>query len=160
MTGTLLIVEDMENDVIFLKHAFQKAAILNPVQVVEDGQQALDYLGGSGKYGDRQKYPLPSMIFLDLKLPQVHGLDVLEWLRKQPHLPPMVVVVWTSSSMDEDIARAYRLGANSYVVKPSSMEKLVEIVKDFANWWFKHNEPPPRETSRPTIPVGFSESHD
>lgn len=144
MMGTLLIVEDQENDVLFLKHAFKKAGILNATQVVEDGQQAIDYLSGVGPYADRRVYPLPGMIFLDLKLPQVHGLDVLQWIRQQSSLPAIVVVVWTSSSLDEDIARAYRLGANSYVVKPSSMEKLIEIVKDFANWWFKHNEPPPR----------------
>ena len=158
MNGTLLIVEDQENDVLFFRHAFQKAGILNPVQVVEDGQQALDYIRGEGKYADRQTYPLPSMVFLDLKLPQVHGLDVLRWIREQQTLPPIVVVVWTSSSLDEDIARAYRLGANAYVVKPSSMEKLIEIVKDFANWWFKHNELPPREQGgSPRIPIGFSE---
>ncbi len=160
MNGTLLIVEDQENDILFLKHAFQKAGIANPVQVVQDGQQALDYLAGTGSYADRRTYPLPAMIFLDLKLPQVHGLDVLQWLRENSNLPPIVVVVWTSSSLDEDIARAYRLGANSYVVKPSSMDKLVEIVKDFANWWFKHNEPPPRSGPRPTIPVGFSGAID
>lgn len=140
MTQTFLIVEDEENDIYFLKHALQKAGISNPVQVVESGQAAIDYLAGTGKYADRSAYPLPAMIFLDLKLPQVHGLDVLKWIRTQSALPPLVVLVLTSSSLHEDIERAYRLGANSYVVKPSSPEKLLEIVGDFRNWWLRHNQ--------------------
>jgi len=136
-----LIVEDEENDIYFLKHALQKAGIGNPVQVVESGQAAIDYLAGTGKFADRGAYPLPTMIFLDLKLPQVHGLDVLKWIREQSSLPPLVVLVLTSSSLHEDIERAYRLGANSYVVKPSSPEKLLEIVSDFRDWWLRHNQP-------------------
>jgi len=141
MNQTFLIVEDEENDIYFLKHALQKAGITNPVQVVESGQAAIDYLNGTGKYGDRSLYPLPGMIFLDLKLPQVHGLEVLKWIRERASLPPIVIMILTSSSLREDIERAYRLGANSYVVKPSSPEKLVEIVGDLRNWWFKHNQP-------------------
>ena len=140
MNQTFLIVEDEENDIYFLKHALQKAGISNPVQVVESGQAAIDYLAGTGKYADRSAYPLPAMIFLDLKLPQVHGLDVLKWIRTQSALPPLVVLVLTSSSLHEDIERAYRLGANSYVVKPSSPEKLLEIVGDFRDWWLRHNQ--------------------
>ena len=141
MNQTFLIVEDEENDIYFLKHALQKAGINNPVQVVESGQTAIDYLAGTGKFADRSAYPLPAMIFLDLKLPQVHGLDVLKWIREQSSLPPLVVLVLTSSSLHEDIERAYRLGANSYVVKPSSPEKLLEIVGDFRDWWLRHNQP-------------------
>jgi len=149
MNGTLLIVEDEENDVLFLKDALRKANILSPIQVVEDGRLAMDYLAGVGKYADRKSYPLPSVIFLDLKLPQVNGLAILKWIREQSDLPPILVMVLTASSLDEDIERAYRLGANSYVVKPSSRDKLVEVLKDFGNWWFKHNEPPPRRIYLP-----------
>ena len=149
MNGTLLIVEDEENDVLFLKDALRKANILSPIQVVDDGRMALDYLGGVGKYEDRKTYPLPSVIFLDLKLPQVNGLAILKWIREEPSLPSMLVMILTASSLDEDIERAYRLGANSYVVKPSSRDKLVEVLKDFNNWWFKHNEPPPRRIYLP-----------
>jgi CheY-like chemotaxis protein len=151
MNGTVLIVEDEENDAFLLKTALKKAGIPNPIQVVENGRLALDYLAGSGEFSDRETHPLPSVIFLDLKLPQVNGLEILKWIREEPSLPPIVVVVLTSSSLDEDIDRAYRLGANSYVVKPSSRDKLVAIVNDFGNWWFKHNEPPPNRVS---IPVG------
>ena len=143
MNETLLIVEDEDNDVFFLKDALRKAGIGNPIQVVPDGRIALDYLDGVGRFANREAYPLPSVVFLDLKLPQINGLAVLEWIRGQISLPPMVVVVLTASTLDEDIERAYRLGANSYVVKPSSRDKLIAIVKDFSNWWLKHNEPPP-----------------
>src|SRR5438105_3023790 len=151
MNGTVLIIEDEENDAFFLKTALKKAGILNPIQVVENGRLALDYLSGMGEFEDRKNFPLPSVIFLDLKLPQVNGLEILKWIREERSLPSMVVVVLTSSSLDEDIDRAYRLGANSYVVKPSSRDKLIAIVKDFGNWWFKHNEPPPRRVSIPVV---------
>ena len=87
MNETLLIVEDEENDVFFLKDALRKAGILNPIQVVDDGRRALDYLSGTGKFADRKAYPLPAVVFLDLKLPQINGLGVLEWIREQPSLP-------------------------------------------------------------------------
>lgn len=143
MDQTFLIVEDEENDIYFLKHALKKAGITNPLQVVESGQAAINYLSGAGAFADRRAHPLPATIFLDLKLPQVHGLEVLKWIRAQHLLPPIVVVVLTSSSLPDDIERAYRLGANSYVVKPSSQQKLVQIVADFRNWWLTHNQPPP-----------------
>src|SRR5512146_3309619 len=106
MTDTLLIVEDQENDALFLKHALKKAGVNNPVQVVEDGQQAIDYLSGQGRYADRAAFPIPSLIFLDLKLPQISGLEVLHWIREQPDLGPVVVLIMTSSTMDEDIVQA------------------------------------------------------
>ena len=93
------------------------------------------------------------VIILDYVLPGLETEQVLEWIREQPSLPSMVLVVLTASSLDEDIERAYRLGANSYVVKPSSREKLVSIVKDFGNWWFKHNEPPPKRVNLPVEAV-------
>ena len=122
MHGTVLIVEDEENDAFFLRDALKRAGIHNPIQVVEDGRLALDYLSGVGKFADRTLYPLPSVIFLDLKLPQVNGLAILKWIREEAGLPSILVVVLTASRLDEDIERAYRLGANSYVVKPSSRE--------------------------------------
>src|ERR1051326_7894574 len=120
--GTILIVEDEENDAFFLQTALQKAGLRNPVYLVENGRLALDYLSGAGEFANRKMYPLPSVVFLDLKLPQVNGLAILKWIREQPSLPSILVVVLTASRLDEDIERAYRLGANSYVVKPSRSE--------------------------------------
>ncbi len=145
MKRTILLIEDEPDDVFFLTHALKKAGIRNPVHVLESGQAAIDYLSGAGKYADRRTYPLPGLILLDLKLPLVPGLTVLKWIREQPHLPPMAIVVLTSSSLPADIENSYRLGANSYVVKPSAPDQLLELIKDFRNWWFKHHEPLPQD---------------
>jgi CheY-like chemotaxis protein len=140
MQETFLIVEDQENDVILLKFALLKTGLHNPVQVVENGQQAIDYLSGKGIYADRKKHPLPSLVFLDLKMPIMHGFDVLQWIRRQSDLAPMVVVVLSASNVQEDITQAYHLGAHSYVVKPASLELFLETLKDFRNWWVKHDK--------------------
>ena len=84
MSTTILLVEDEVNDVFFMKHAFEEVGILNPLQVAVDGQEAMDYLGGHGAYADRERFPLPCLTLLDLKLPRVMGLEVLQWIREQP----------------------------------------------------------------------------
>lgn len=139
MQPTLLIVEDEEDDIFFLKRALNRVGIHNPVQVVQDGHLALDYLRGEGQFADRTGYPLPALIFLDLKLPRFHGFEVLKWMRAQTTLPPIPVIVLTSSAVNDDIERAYRLGANCYVVKPSTPDRLVEIATAFRDWWLKHS---------------------
>jgi CheY-like chemotaxis protein len=142
MLKTILLVEDNEDDQFFMKQAQQKAGIQNPMHIVHDGQQALDYLKGAGEYGDRQKYPLPFLVLLDLKLPLVSGLEVLEWIRSQPALETIIIVFLTSSREDRDIDRAYRLRANSYLVKPATAAKLEEMVKSLGEYWLRYNEPP------------------
>ena len=142
MLKTILLVEDNEDDQFFMKQAQQKAGIQNPMHIVHDGQQALDYLKGAGEYSDRQKYPLPFLVLLDLKLPLVSGLEVLEWIRSQPALETIIIVFLTSSREDRDIDRAYRLRANSYLVKPATAAKLEEMVKSLGEYWLRYNEPP------------------
>jgi CheY-like chemotaxis protein len=142
MSAFLLVVEDEENDAFFLKRALEKAGLANRAHFVEDGQFAVDYLSGSGKFADRESYPLPGVVFLDLKLPRMHGLEVLKWLRAQAELPPMIVVVLTSSAVDSDMEKAYRLGANSYVVKPSQPQDLLRMVEAFRGWWMDYNQLP------------------
>src|SRR5690349_18131600 len=115
---TILQVEDDPNDVFFLQRAMKKHGLLNPIQVASDGQEAINYLKGIGKFADRARFPQPSLVLLDLKLPHVMGLDVLKWIRQESGLP-LVVVPLTASANDEDIAAAYRLGANGFLVKPS-----------------------------------------
>src|SRR5579864_5000614 len=117
ITKPILLVEDDENDVFFFQRAMSKAGMTNPVQVAGDGQEAIDYLRGAGKFADRSKFPLPELILLDLKLPFVMGLDVLRWIREQSELVPIVIIL-SSSREEEDIAAAYKLGANAYLVKP------------------------------------------
>lgn len=141
--NSILLVEDDGNDVLLLEHAFRKANLTNPIYAVNDGEQAIDYLRGREKYGDRKLFPLPLLVLLDLKLPRKGGLEVLTWLREQNSpLNRLPVVVFTSSRQSIDINRAYDLGANSYLVKPADLEKLAEIVKQLDSYWFLLNERP------------------
>jgi CheY-like chemotaxis protein len=142
MTRTILLVEDDENDVFFFKRAAKLAGIINPLQVAEDGRQAIAYLKGTGAYADRTQFPMPSLVLLDLKLPHVMGLDVLKWIRAQPEYQTVIVIVFTSSKLAPDIDTSYRMGANSYVVKPSSPAKLQEMLVVIKQYWLDLNEPP------------------
>ncbi len=137
---TILQVEDDPNDVFLLQHAMTKAGVENPIQVATNGQQAIDYLKGVGKYTNRKEFPQPCLVLLDLKLPHVMGLNVLKWIRQQPGTA-LVVVILTASGEDEDIAAAYRLGANAFLVKPSQASKLVEMAKAIKDFWLTHNTP-------------------
>ena len=103
MARTVLLVEDEPNDVFFIQQAMKKAGVVNPIRVASDGQQAIDYFEGAGKFANREEFPLPCLVLLDLKLPYVMGLDVLKWIRQQPGLP-VVVVILSSSKEEEDIA--------------------------------------------------------
>ncbi len=138
--GAILLVEDNEDDVFLMERALKGARITNPLLIVEDGQSAIDYLSGEGKYSDRTAFPIPSIVFLDLKIPIVRGHDVLAWIRSNEVLENVVVVVLTSSSEPRDLKEAYRLGANSYVVKPPTAEQLLELAKAFKWYWLTFNE--------------------
>jgi len=140
MKQTVLLVEDDENDVFFMKRAFKEANIANPLNVVVDGREAIRYLSGSGEYADREVSPLPCLILLDLKLPHVLGLDVLKWLRSQDEFLTTIVVVLTSSKEDTDIEKAYAHGANSYLVKPPDSQQLVDMARRIKEYWMELNQ--------------------
>jgi len=135
----LLLVEDNEDDVFLMKRALKGARVINPLHVVEDGQEAVDYLAGAGKFADRSEYPLPAVVFLDLKLPYISGHDVLAWIRRRKELESLVVIVLTSSNEASDLSRCYALGANSYVVKPPTPDQLEELAKAFKWYWLEYN---------------------
>jgi CheY-like chemotaxis protein len=135
---TILLVEDSPDDVFFMKRAMKSAGFKAPLQVAEDGRVALNYLGRVGDYADREKFPGPTLVLLDLKLPHVPGLDVLKWIRAQPDLRMMPVIVLTSSSEQSDLERAYLLGANSFMVKPSA-DELDALARCLVDYWFKFN---------------------
>src|SRR5437868_12776557 len=118
--GCILHVEYRDEDVFLLNHAFKRAEIGNPVQVVIDGQEAIDYLAGNGKFADRAQFPVPCLVLLDLQLPAKTGLEVLEWIRQQSALRSLIVIILSSSIYEGDVRRAYELGANAFLVKPSS----------------------------------------
>ena len=141
-SSPILLVEDDENDVFFLKYAFETAGIPNPLQVLTDGQQAIDYLAGTGAYTDRQRFPLPCLILLDLKLPLCMGHDVLSWIQHHKTLPIQLVIVLTSSADPKDIEQCYRLGARSFLVKPLSVDKRLEMAQAIKAYWLELNHFP------------------
>jgi CheY-like chemotaxis protein len=131
MSQTILLVEDNEDDVFAFKWAFKKAQIPKPLQVVTDGQQALDYLFGSGEFTDREAYPLPYLMFLDLKLPYINGHEILECLRDHAELDSLPVVILSGSDEIRDHERAARNGAQAYLVKPATPDQLAGVIASF-----------------------------
>src|ERR1051326_2173352 len=132
---SLLLVEDDRNDVFFFKYAMEQAEVRIPLQVVEDGQEAIDYLTGAAEFSDRVRHPLPSLLVLDLKLPRKTGLEVLEWIRSRQEFRGMPVIVFTSSAHRQDVERAYELGANAFVVKPSGIKHRMEFARCLKSFW-------------------------
>ena len=139
----ILHVEDDPNDVLLFQRAFRKANLTVNIQSVSDGDKAVAYLSGAEGYADREKFPLPAMVLLDLKMPRKSGLEVLAWIRGQANLRRLIVVIFTSSKHDEDINRAYDLGANSYLVKPVGFDMLVDVAKLLHQYWLTLNERSP-----------------
>jgi CheY-like chemotaxis protein len=142
MNDTILVVEDELDDIFFMRHAFKEIGISSPLQVVQHGRQAIDYLNGNGAYADRGEFPLPCLVLLDLKLPQLMGFEVLKWVREQSGLKTLIVVILTSSQLRADIECAYQLGANAYLVKPSTPSELRELVMGIKQFWLKLNHGP------------------
>ena len=140
--GVILLVEDDANDVLLIQRAFQRTHVANPVEVVRDGEEALAYLSGQGSFADRDRHPLPVLMLMDLKMPRKTGLEVLEWVRQQPGLKRLPIIVLTSSNQSPDINRAYELGANSYLVKPAGFDSLLDLVKNLDMYWLILNEKP------------------
>lgn len=135
----MLIVEDDANDILLLQRAFQRTNLSIPFNVVTDGDAAVDYLVGEGRYSDRQKYPYPSLILLDLKLPRRSGLEVLEWLKSQPLLRRIPVIVLTSSQENKDVDRAYEAGVSSYLIKPVTFSALEKVMAALNQYWIDVN---------------------
>ena len=130
----ILIVEDNADDVFLLTRAFKRIEWDPSFRVVCDGLEAVAYLEGHGDYGDRKTHPIPDLVLLDLNMPRWNGFEVLEWIRKHLPFPHLVVHVLSASSRPSDVRRAYELGANSYVVKPTMMDELVAFVSALRAW--------------------------
>ena len=141
---TILHVEDDPNDVLLVERAIKKANSPVVLRSVGDGDKAVAYLRGDESFSNREQFPLPSLVLLDLKMPRKSGLEVLGWIREQPELKRLPVVVFTSSKHDQDINRAYDLGANSYLVKPVGFDALLETVKQIQSYWGTLNQAPAR----------------
>jgi two-component system response regulator len=139
----ILLVEDNQDDEDLALRALRKRNVSNPIVVCRDGAEALEYVFGTGKYAGRNVAEFPTVTLLDLKLPKVDGLTVLQRIRADPRTRLMPVVVLTSSNQELDVARSYELGANSYVRKPVEFEKFMDAVHQLGLYWALLNEPPP-----------------
>jgi len=142
MEPVLLLVEDSHFDIELLQHAFKKAGLTQPLKVVRDGVDAMSYLLGVGEFADRQKHPLPNILLIDLNMPRFSGLEFLTWLRTQPEFQHLLVVVLTGTVRQKDIDVAYRMGAKSYLVKPTRADELQKVVNAFYDFWIAHNHFP------------------
>jgi two-component system response regulator len=138
----ILLVEDNPKDVRLALHAVQKHNLANAVQVARDGVEALDYLFGTGPFAGRDTAQRPKVVLLDLKLPLVDGTEVLERVRADPRTRTLPVVVLTSSREEPDIERCYRLGVNSYIVKPVDFDQFLEVSRQLGFYWLMVNQPP------------------
>jgi CheY-like chemotaxis protein len=145
--SVILLAEDRADDVALIQRAFFKGSIVNPLFVVNNGEEAKAYLSGEGKYSNRAEYPLPDLLLLDLKMPRMDGFEVLKWLREHPELKTLRVVVLTSSDEMRDVNQAYQLGANSFLVKPIDFEHFVKVSQALKGYWLWLNKAP--ETFRP-----------
>jgi CheY-like chemotaxis protein len=141
----ILLAEDDSNDVLLIQRALQKAGFQNPLKVVRNGEQAIDYLSGNGIYADRKRFPLPFLLLLDVKMPGTDGFEVLQWVRAEQELKRLLVIVLTSSNLQSDVDRAYDLGANSFLVKPVEFDDMVNMIRRFEVYWTEI-------TRTPTIP--------
>src|SRR3954453_19290551 len=131
---TILIIDDDPNDVLLLKKALTREGVNNPVQMVRDGGEAILYLQGKGEYSDRVKFPFPSVIFAHLKMPRMDGFTVLHWLRTHPECSVIPLIILAASKVDADVKKAYQMGANAYLVKPSNLEDLQSMVRTAYNF--------------------------
>jgi CheY-like chemotaxis protein len=139
---TILLVEDDPNDVMLVRRAVQKTLAGIPVQVVGNGEEAIRYLSGTHAYSDRKEHPLPDLVLLDLKMPLVDGFEVLQWLRIQPGIRRVPVVVFTGSNQESDTRRAYEYGANSYIIKPGDFAGMLDTIKNLGDFWLVRTKLP------------------
>ncbi|HTA31545.1 MAG TPA: response regulator [Candidatus Cybelea sp.] len=146
---TVLLVEDDLNDIFLVKRAFKRANLSNPLQVVTDGVEAVQYLIGEGRYTDRRAYPMPHLIVMDLKMPRKSGLEVLEWLKKDGIMKRIPVVIVSSCDNPVDINRAYELGANAYMVKPVNFQSVEHLFQSIIHYWGLECAQPEVELAQP-----------
>jgi len=138
----ILLVEDNPSDEELTLRALKKYKLSNDIFVVRDGAEALDYVFGTGKYSDRDSNNHPKVILLDLKLPKVDGLEVLRRIKADPKTKQIPVVVLTSSSEESDVVESYKLGANSYIIKPVDFKQFTESIRELGMYWLLLNEAP------------------
>jgi CheY-like chemotaxis protein len=148
-TVTILLVEDDPNDALLVRMAFQRTRSGIPLIILPNGLEAVNYLKGEGVYADRAKYPMPDIILLDLRMPLMSGFEVLQWIRERPGLKRLPVIVLTSSVQEADARTAYEAGANSYLVKPTDFNELVDSIKNLGDFWLDGSKLPETNPNSP-----------
>jgi CheY-like chemotaxis protein len=133
-TRTILLVDDSEDDLFFMRAAFKKAEFSGPVHEVHNGEEAIAYLKGEGAYSDRNEFPMPAVMLLDLNMPRKNGFDVVQWVRAQPGLKRISIIILTASMRTEDVERAFDLGATAFLVKPSDLGALAAMIRCLRDW--------------------------
>lgn len=138
----ILMAEDDPDDRLLVREAFEESRLLNELRFVEDGEELLEYLRRQGSYADAESAPKPGLILLDLNMPRKDGREALREIKADPDLRRIPIVVMTTSKAEEDIFRSYDMGASSYISKPVTFERLVELMKSLGNYWIEFVELP------------------
>ena len=146
---TLLLAEDDPDDCLLVRQALEKSRLISDLRCVENGEDLLDYLRHRGKYADPKQSPRPGLILLDLNMPRKDGREALREIKGDPRLRAIPIVVLTTSKSDEDVARTYNLGVNSYITKPVRFSALVEVMQAIGKYWFEIVELPGRPQANP-----------
>ena len=155
--SVIMVVDDRDDDLVLIRKAFLRARVLNPIVSINSGDEAILYLKGEGKYANRDEYPLPDLLLLDLKMPKTDGFDVLQWVRTQRGLSSLRVVVLTSSDQIKDVNRAYELGANSFITKPVSPEQFTDVANALNGYWIWLSKVPESHPLTPKLRQSASE---
>jgi CheY-like chemotaxis protein len=146
---TILVVDSDPDQAHFTKLALQRVGVITPVQLAGNGEEAIGYLSGKGAFQDRDSYPMPALLLLDLKLPHISGVGLLCWLREQPALKRLPVIVLTSPGPCADLNRAYEMGCNSVLIKPNSFNTLLVMMQGLVQYWLGLNAAPELQAQLP-----------
>jgi CheY-like chemotaxis protein len=143
----ILLVEDSEEDVILIRHAFEACGCSGTVAHVPDGVAAIDYLVGTPPYDDRDRFPFPNTLLIDLKMPRLDGFELLQWLQEHPRCAVIPSIIYSSSYLEPDVARAYQLNANAFIAKPNNLSGIINVIKAIRQFWSLCERPPVPETA-------------
>ena len=152
----VLLVDDSENDALLMRTVFERAGFVQPLRFARDGDEAIAYLRGDGAYGNRRQFPLPTVVLLDLNMPRKNGFEVLEWIREQPAFRRLRVYIMSASGRADDIQRVYDLGANSYLIKPGTLDGLMHLAKTLISWLKLSHFAPMAEISESRSPFAVN----
>lgn len=148
-TSVILAAEDHPDDALLLQMALNRCGASNRFVVVPTSEQAMEYFDGKGRYADRGAFPLPRLTFINLRLPQTGGIALVRWIRQQPALSGVALIVLTGSSHPPDVRDAYAAGANGFIVKPNSIDDLIKMIKTTVDFWLHVTRLPGNDTDHP-----------